>query len=229
MADASQQVGGLASEHVHRPRQPAPRGADRAQPGGAVHAHRRVHDAGDLGAGRAGRSRRRGGAAGRHHRHFADTVPGPGRGLGRWVVGGRVDRLSPGPEVRRPPAAQPARPPRGRGQLGQGRPLPQRPRRPSSVRGTLCRRGPCAAPGGRRDRADALSALHRLGRGRVAGLVGAVRRRRRGRGRLLAGVRRPARPGRLWGPRRPAGYRAAGPDGSAPPARHPWAGRRSTR
>jgi hypothetical protein len=217
MADADQPTGDLASEHALRPRRPSAGGPGRPQPGRAVPAHRPVHHAGDLRAGRPGGPRRRGGAAGRHHRHLTAAVPGAGRGGRRRVAGRRVGRVPARPQVRGPAPHQPRRPPAGRGQLGQGRAVPQRPRRPRGVRGPLRRRGPRAAAGGRRRGPDALPALRRLGRGGLAGLVGAVRRGRRGRRRLLASVRRAARPGRLPDPRRPRRGRAAGPEGPPPP------------
>ena len=217
MADAGRPVGDLASKHALRPRRPSAGGPGRPQPGRAVPPHRAVHRAGDLGAGRAGSPRRRGGAARGNHRHLTGAVPGVGRGGRRRVAGRRVGRVPARPQVRGPSPQQPPRPPAGCGQLGQGRAVPQRPRRPGGVRGPLRRRGPRAAPSGRRGGPDALPALRRLGGGGLAGLVGAVRGCRRGRRCLLAPVRRAARPGRLPDPRRPRRGRAGGPEGSPPP------------
>src|SRR5918994_1266134 len=59
---------------------------------------------------------------------------------------------------------RPPRPPAGRRQLGQGRAVPQRPRRPGGVRRPVCRRGPRAAAGGRRGGPDAVSGGSRAGR-----------------------------------------------------------------
>jgi hypothetical protein len=217
LADAGQPAADLASEHALRPRRPSAGGPGRPQPGRPVPAHRPVHHAGDLRADRPGDPRRRRRAARRHHRHLTGPVPGPGRGGRRRVAGRRVGRLPARPQVRRPAPHQPPRPPAGCRQLGQGRAVPQRPRRPGGVRRPVRGRGPRAAAGGRRRGPDALPALRRLGRGRLAGLVGAVRGGRRGRRRLLAPVRRAARPGRLPDPRRPGRGRAAGPEGSPTP------------
>lgn len=219
MADAARPPGDLASEHALRPRRPSAGGPGRPQPDGPVPAHRPVHHAGDLRAGRPADPRRRGGAARRHHRHLTGAVPGPGRGRRGRVAGRRVGRVPDRPQVRGPAPVGSPRPPAGCPQLGQGRAVPQRPRRQGGLRRALRRRGPRAAAGGRRRGPDAVPAIRRLGRGGLAGLVGAVRGGRRGRRCLLAPVRRAARPGRLPDPRRPRRGRAAGPEGSPTPHR----------